>query len=949
MAEEPWDCKACTFSNAHGGVTCEMCGTGRADGGADAASAVTRTDESDSYWACGACTMQNVAGTFTCHMCGTIDAEQQSRAEVAGAGAGGGLSPQLLRKLAADRHFSLPGYLTELCHSLALAVAEAEAGMGRPSFDHAYIRVLLGVMDDVPRLGADAPLLACRALNYMLQCGGSHVAEVGAQGGVAAYLRCLAHSSGAAAAAGPSARELGQEAISGVDLLCRSSIERFRELSDAGGGAGGLEVLTRFIEAAYPGGGAIAVRRRSSWGGGGGGSSGGLGGGGSGGGGGGGSAGTAMADENKRGGGSAGAGPGAEKATAKALSLLRLLLDLRWPAVPLGDLSPAGGATADGTVGVATVGTARTADGSAGLGGGGLLHLGTSGHCELDEVTSALLTVVRGAGDGNRETVLSLLGTKVAPRLLALGPNGHRPIAEASPWLTMLLVDPLLLPAAVSDLSPAASGSHLAALDLTYQIASASPSLCAFFLSDTCPLLPAVLGLLEAADDVEPAAGGSGSSSAGDASGGGGSDAAASKGGWAVETPRHGRSGSDAAGPRSGGASGGSRSGARRQRPALADADSAARSCLGLLRLAGLAGSILVDGRLPPTDTLTRLRRQNAPGIAALSLSSGLGLGLGLGGAGGPGSRTSGCSASTRTDSWLAEVEPEDGGVGGGADGVSNVVRAGGGSRAARRGRVLADLGDGTALVQLGTDTSEVIVSGARLREADGEAESFAARARRSLARTLLAMVPDGGTADDDAGPLPPPDGANGNSGYGANGNSGSGATLFLLYKLLRQFICSGNAGMVRRVLVDGADPNRPLPGGSTPLVTAVTHERAQSALDLCQALLEAGADPNGATPEGSALHAAAAAGRVAVVQALLRAGADANAVDSQGRTPLEVSSDESVMAALTGHFESSHCTPEAIAFGGGGGGGDGGSGKERTVTASAAPPPADSTEAFAA
>lgn len=62
------------------------------------------------------------------------------------------------------------GEQTKICHTLALAAAEAETGMSRPNIDRAFIPVLLELMSDPgSRRGPDIPLLACRALNYFLQ------------------------------------------------------------------------------------------------------------------------------------------------------------------------------------------------------------------------------------------------------------------------------------------------------------------------------------------------------------------------------------------------------------------------------------------------------------------------------------------------------------------------------------------------------------------------------------------------------------------------------------------------------------------------------------------------------------------------------------------------------------------------------------------------------------
>ena len=51
-------------------------------------------------------------------------------------------------------------------------------------------------------------------------------------------------------------QELGQEAVSGVDLLCRTSREFRRELAETDIGGGGGRVLASFINGVYraPGG-----------------------------------------------------------------------------------------------------------------------------------------------------------------------------------------------------------------------------------------------------------------------------------------------------------------------------------------------------------------------------------------------------------------------------------------------------------------------------------------------------------------------------------------------------------------------------------------------------------------------------------------------------------------------------------------------------------------------
>lgn len=46
-------------------------------------------------------------------------------------------------------------------------------------------------------------------------------------------------------------QELGQEAVSGVDLLCRTSAEFLRELAETDIGGGGSRVLSSFVRGVY--------------------------------------------------------------------------------------------------------------------------------------------------------------------------------------------------------------------------------------------------------------------------------------------------------------------------------------------------------------------------------------------------------------------------------------------------------------------------------------------------------------------------------------------------------------------------------------------------------------------------------------------------------------------------------------------------------------------------
>lgn len=80
----------------------------------------------------------------------------------------------------------------------------------------------------------------------------------------------------------------------------------------------------------------------------------------------------------------------------------------------------------------------------------------------------------------------------------------------------------------------------------------------------------------------------------------------------------------------------------------------------------------------------------------------------------------------------------------------------------------------------------------------------------------------------------------------------------------------------------DGADPNTPGPGGTTPLYRASVQDR----VDNVRALLAAGADPNaesGTGEEGLPLCGAACWGHIDSVRELLAAGADPNLREDNG------------------------------------------------------------------
>jgi ankyrin repeat protein len=118
----------------------------------------------------------------------------------------------------------------------------------------------------------------------------------------------------------------------------------------------------------------------------------------------------------------------------------------------------------------------------------------------------------------------------------------------------------------------------------------------------------------------------------------------------------------------------------------------------------------------------------------------------------------------------------------------------------------------------------------------------------------------------------------------------------------------NGNADMIELLLKSGADPNAPLPGGETPLMTAARtgtltavkvllangarvedkdERRGQTALiwaaaeghaPVVQALIDGGADFRARVPSGlTPLMFAAREGRLHVVRTLLKAGSDVN------------------------------------------------------------------------
>ncbi|CAM9912598.1 unnamed protein product, partial [Discosporangium mesarthrocarpum] len=498
--ENKWGCEACTFLNRDGASACEICGTpnprvSSTGPGGDGNAA----GDAPGYWSCKACTMQNPLGAFACHLCHTVDEDQRSKVRASGDGAGdNGLSPALLDRLAKDRHYSLQDYLTKLCHNLALAAAEAEQGISRQSIDKAYIPILLGLMSNPSRIGGpDVPLQACRAVNYFLQIGAG--SEVGAQRGMRIYALCITC---AAAAASAEYQELGQEAVSGVDLLCRISPEYVKELAETDIGEGGVRVLASFVKAVYR----TSPNRHSKT------SSSPVGAG----------VGGAMvrgSSIDDDGGGNwnsgGGAGAGAEAAVGKAMGLLIPLLNYRTASSRTSSAASAAAAAAV-AAGVSTTG------GGGGIGGGGA---GVGTEDDLEAVVGALLAALRRGSIANREAALSALGSKVLPRLGA--PGSRAWVALGGPereWLGELVTDEGLLVAAIADRSPQGASCHVWALMLAYRLLASSPELMSLALQPSCPLLPAVLGALGRGGSR---ASGRGSGACGGGGGGGaGGDAA---------------------------------------------------------------------------------------------------------------------------------------------------------------------------------------------------------------------------------------------------------------------------------------------------------------------------------------------------------------------------------------------------------------------------------------
>lgn len=111
-----------------------------------------------------------------------------------------------------------------------------------------------------------------------------------------------------------------------------------------------------------------------------------------------------------------------------------------------------------------------------------------------------------------------------------------------------------------------------------------------------------------------------------------------------------------------------------------------------------------------------------------------------------------------------------------------------------------------------------------------------------------------------------------------------------------------GSPQLCEFLLENGADPNAPLPDtGETPLHAALSRV-GQAQTQTALVLIAGGADPNRATTPGvpteafmrdirtrgeTPLHRAAAFGEAAAIEALLAAGGDRERKDANGDTPL--------------------------------------------------------------
>jgi ankyrin repeat protein len=123
----------------------------------------------------------------------------------------------------------------------------------------------------------------------------------------------------------------------------------------------------------------------------------------------------------------------------------------------------------------------------------------------------------------------------------------------------------------------------------------------------------------------------------------------------------------------------------------------------------------------------------------------------------------------------------------------------------------------------------------------------------------------------------------------------------------LRLALTAEDVVALRLFLAKGADPNRLLDNGETPLMTAIEgggpvggfgfgvppgayrFVDSHDPIDALGLLLDAGADVNAVTASGdTAMHSAAQAGNLAVIRLLAARGASVTAKDNAGLTPLD-------------------------------------------------------------
>src|SRR5437868_10241242 len=112
----------------------------------------------------------------------------------------------------------------------------------------------------------------------------------------------------------------------------------------------------------------------------------------------------------------------------------------------------------------------------------------------------------------------------------------------------------------------------------------------------------------------------------------------------------------------------------------------------------------------------------------------------------------------------------------------------------------------------------------------------------------------------------------------------------------------SGDVGLTRELLGEGAEPNGAVAGGKTPLMEAVD-EPGQffdaARVAVVEALLAGGADVDAGDDDGRrALHFAGRADVVAV-ELLLAAGADPRTAAADGTTPLHCAAEHNNVDAV--------------------------------------------------